>query len=110
MTLSEVGKQKIAEYAFDDMILPRKRYWNGKWHIVIFDVPHKKKAAREALREKFQELGMIMLQKSVWVWPHECRNEIRFIQRVFDLHNKEVNYIVADYVEDESILKKHFNL
>lgn len=110
MILSEAGKQKITEYAFDDMMLPQKKYWNDKWHIVIFDIPHKKKAAREALREKFQELGMVMLQKSVWVWPYECRNEIRFIQRVFDLHDKEVNYIIADYVEDESILKKHFNL
>lgn len=110
MVLSEKGKRKVQEYDFDEMVLPRKRRWNGQWHIVIFDIPHKKKGAREALREKFRELGMVMLQKSVWVWPYECRNEIRLIQEMFGLSGKEVNYIVADYLEEEWRLRKHFNL
>ncbi len=110
VTLSEEGKYKIKEYDFDEIVLPQKRRWDGKWHAVIFDIPDKKKAAREALREKFRELGMVMLQKSVWVWPYECHNEIRLIQEVFELHNNEVNYIVADYIEEERKLRKHFNL
>lgn len=110
VTLSEEGTYKIQEYNFDEMVLPQKRKWNGRWHVVIFDIPDKKKAAREALREKFQELGMVMLQKSVWVWPYECRNEIRFIQDVFGLNEKEVNYIIADFIEEERNLLKHFNL
>ena len=110
MILSEKGKCKAQEYDFDEMALPRKRRWDGKWHIVIFDIAHKKKGAREALREKFRELGMIMLQKSVWVWPYECRNEIQMIQNTFDLDANEVNYMVADYIEEERKLRKHFNL
>lgn len=110
VTLLEEGRRKIQEYNFDEMALPQKRRWNGKWHIIIFDIPEKKKAAREALREKFQDLGMVMLQKSAWVWPYECRNEIRLIQEVFGLNEKEVNYIVADYIEEERSPRKHFNL
>lgn len=111
MVLSEKGKRKVKEYDFDEMILPHKRRWNGQWHIIIFDIAHKKKGAREALREKFRELGMMMLQKSVWVWPYECRDEIRLIQEMFGLiSGKEVNYMVADYIEEERRLRKHFNL
>lgn len=110
MVLSDKGKRKVQEYNFDEMALPRKRRWNGQWHIVIFDIAHKKKGAREALREKFRDLGMVMLQKSVWVWPYECRNEMRLIQEMFELDGKEVNYIVADYIEEERKLRRHFNL
>lgn len=110
VTLLEEGKLKIKDYDFDEMVLPRKSRWDGRYHVIIFDIPDKKKAAREALREKFRELGMVMLQKSVWVWPYECRNEIRLIQEVFGLNEKEVNYIVADYIEEERRLRKHFNL
>ena len=110
LVLSDNGKRKVREYDFDEMTLPRKRRWDGQWHLVIFDIPHKKKGAREALREKFRDLGMVMLQKSVWVWPYECRDEIHLIQEMFELNGNEVNYIVADYIEEERRLRKHFNL
>ena len=110
LVLSDKGKRKVQEYDFDEMTLPRKRRWDGQWHLVIFDIPHKKKGAREALREKFRDLGMVMLQKSVWVWPYECRNEIHLIQAMFELNGNEVNYIVADYIEEEQRMRKLFNL
>lgn len=108
--LSEEGKRKVQEYDFDDMALPHKKRHDGKWHVIIFDISDKKKAARNALWFKFKELGMMMLQKSVWVWPYECRAEIKIIQDMYHISDREINYIVADFIEEEKRLCAHFNL
>ena len=56
---------------------------DGEWRIVIFDIPEKFKKAREALRMKLKELGFLELQKSVFIFPYECEDEINFIVEVF---------------------------
>ena len=52
---------------------------------VIFDIPEKKKPAREALREKLKDLGMKKLQHSIWITPFPCEKEINLIKTVFNL-------------------------
>lgn len=50
--------------------------WDGYWRIVIFDIPEKNKAIREALRRKLTSLGFASWQKSVYIIPHDINDEI----------------------------------
>ena len=108
VVLSEKGKRITLSYDIDALAIKRPDRWDGKWRIVIFDIPEKKKAAREALRKKLCDLEFYRLQRSVWVTPYDCKNEIAFISEFFEIRNC-LRYINADYIDNEAELKLHFN-
>lgn len=41
--------------------------WDGKWRIVIFDIPEEKRAIRNLFRRNLKKWGFKYLQKSVWI-------------------------------------------
>ena len=102
------GKRKIIEYNIDTIEI-KKQKWDGKWRMVIFDIPEKTRIARDVLRDKLQEIGFLKLQKSVWVAPYECENEINFIASVYGVE-KFVNYAVCEKIDNGKSLQKLFDL
>lgn len=43
------------------------KIWDGKWRIVIFDIPEEKRIIRNLFRRNLKKWGFKHLQKSVWV-------------------------------------------
>lgn len=108
--LTENGKKKALRYKFDEMgKLKKPTYWDGKWRLVISDIPEKFKYKRNALREKLRGLGFIELQKSVFVFPYKCKNEINFILEVLELRT-EVHYCEVFHLSNDAALRLHFDL
>lgn len=57
--------------------------WDGKWRLVIWDVPEKRRAARDLLRYKLKQLGFKKWQQSVWASKVNCTRLLRdFIKKV----------------------------
>lgn len=57
--------------------------WDGKWRLVIFDIPEKRRSARDLLRSKLKQWDFIKFQQSVWVTKKTCTEELRnFIKSV----------------------------
>lgn len=81
--LNEKGKRRVMQLMFDNLFIPKPDKWDKKWHVVMFDVPHSRKKAREALRRKLKEMDFFQLQKSVWVHPFSCEAEIWYVADVF---------------------------
>src|SRR3989344_4721536 len=77
--LSENGKQKALRFNIDNLEIKNPTKWDGKWRIVMFDIPEKLKRLRDSLRFHFREIGLMELQKSVLVFPHPCEKEIEFV-------------------------------
>ncbi len=46
-----------------------ERAWDGRWRLVLFDVPEPQRALRLKLRKTLRKLGFGYLQKSVWISP-----------------------------------------
>jgi len=108
--LTEKGKRKVKEIQFKNMKIEKPKVWDGKWRVVIFDIPEKyKKRARDALREKLKELDFYPLQKSVWVIPYPCEKEIQFLIELFNI-SQYVNIILAENISNDLKLRKHFKL
>lgn len=106
--LTNKGKFKTLTYQFEEMKI-QKNQWDGKWRMVIFDIPEKLKSGRNALREKLKHLGFYELQKSVFVFPYECQNEVDFVIEFFDLR-KYTRYGVLDFIDNNLHLKQVFHL
>ena len=63
----------------------KKKRSDGKFQMIIFDIPEKKRYLRDLLRENLQILGYKMLQKSIWVCPHDVLKETEKIIREYSL-------------------------
>ena len=107
--ITQNGLQQALHYKFEEMEIKKPRKWDGKWRVVIFYVPEGKKRLRDRLREKLKALGFYSLNKSVFVHPFPCFDEIEFIRQVF-LVGGEVTYLVAEKIENDPHLLTWFGL
>lgn len=107
--LTNKGRKRILEMSLELVKIKKPEKWDGKWRIVIFDIPVEKNLAREALRSKMKNLGFCQLQKSVWINPYECEDEILFIADAYGVE-KYVEIITAENLLHEKEIRKAFNL
>jgi phenylacetic acid degradation operon negative regulatory protein len=56
------------------------RHWDGRWRLVLFDVPRTRNTARDKLRRYLRGKGFGCLQNSVWITP-DLVNEERDLLR-----------------------------
>lgn len=109
IVLTKEGKKKALKYQIDEIEIKKPDKWDGKWRIVIFDIPEKRKKAREALRLKLKDIGFKELQKSVFVLPYECEDEIDFIVEVFEIR-PYVRFLRVESFTNEEQFKLKFKL
>jgi CRISPR-associated endonuclease Cas2 len=77
--------------------------------VVLFDIPEEKRDARDSLRTRLFNLGFHELQKSVWVHPFECRDEVEFLIELGDIR-PYVRFMRAHHLDNEAHIKKFFHL
>ncbi|OGI25166.1 MAG: hypothetical protein A3J76_03105 [Candidatus Moranbacteria bacterium RBG_13_45_13] len=112
VNLTNKGMKRVEEFTFDTLAIPKPKKWDRKWRVVIFDVPtHPKKLniARAALREKIKELGFYKLQRSVWIHPYPCEDEILLVGEIFEV-TKYIEILTVEKLLHESKIKHFFNL
>ena len=107
--LTNRGKKRMLKLSLENVHIQKPKTWDKKWRVVIFDVPNDFNPAREALRRKMKKLGFKQLQKSVWVHPYDCEDEILFIAEVLKVE-EYVEIITAEKVLHEKVLKKSFKM
>lgn len=107
--ITEKGKRRLLEYDFEKIELKTKRR-DGKWHLVIFDIPEEKKNARDVFRRKLLEMGLIKLQESVFASAYPCKNEIDFLCHFLELSDY-VTIAMVDKIErgEQLIFKKFYD-
>lgn len=106
--LTKKGKAQIPHYLLEEMpSIKSQDDWDGKWRLVIFDIPNDKKKTRDAFRRKLLEFGFYLLQESVFVFPYDCTEEIKYLRELFDLKS-QVKYIIAETIEAEIDLVSEF--
>jgi phenylacetic acid degradation operon negative regulatory protein len=55
------------------------REWDGRWRLVLFDVPTTQNTQRTRLRRFLQDRGFGYLQNSVWITPNSLEEERRIL-------------------------------
>lgn len=110
LSLTDEGKKRAGWLQIDHLKIPQPKKWDGKWRVVIFDISQLKKIQREAFRGKLKELGFRPLQKSVWLHPFDCRDEIDLLKDFFGLSEKEVRLLIVENIGQDRELKTAFKL
>ncbi|MEK7569296.1 MAG: hypothetical protein AAB500_00170 [Patescibacteria group bacterium] len=109
LVLTENGRKVYLRFNYEEMKIKEPKIWDRNFRVVVFDIPEKKKAARDSLREKMKELGFVKFNDSVWVYPFRCQKEIDFIANYWEI-GKYVHLILAKDITNRNILEKYFNL
>lgn len=109
VALTEKGKKEALLHTLQLGKSNKHKKWDGKWRIIMFDIPENKGAARRALNKVLKDINCFPYQKSVFVTPFECKKEIDFLGNYFGIR-KYLSLITAYEIENESSIKKHFNM
>ncbi len=115
-TISRNGKRfvKITNKGQLELLLemaknPTKGKWDGKWRLVLFDIPVAANKSRDKLRKLLIANGFYKLQASVFISPHPLnRDAISYLSRSGLI--EFIRILRADEFDDDSKLKKLFKL
>jgi hypothetical protein len=107
--ITKNGMMHALTYELDNMVLIKAKRWDKKWRVVIFDIPEKHKRLRDIFRTRLTQLGLYMLQESVFVSPYPCFDEVEFLRELYGV-SFSVRYLLVERVEDDTLLKEHFKL
>jgi DNA-binding transcriptional regulator PaaX len=107
--LKKEGKKKALKYSLDDIEIQRPDRWDKKWRLVMFDIPESKKTARNFLKRKLDDMGFVLIHKSVYVHPFPCENEIDYICALFEI-KQYVRTATAEKIDNQNELKKRFEI
>ena len=84
-----------------------KREKDGKWKLIIFDIPETQRPVRDYLRTKLKQLGFKKWQNSIWVTPYKLSDDVT--SELKELSEKYfVRLVTVDSINNDSDLKKLF--
>ncbi len=96
--LTRQGNVRFDEDRLWDLKLTPPRTWDRKWRLVMFDFPSHLRT-RHTFRAKLEDFGFVPYQRSVFIYPHECHEEVFAVAKWYGL-DRYIRYIVATEIHD----------
>jgi len=107
--LTEKGLGKINLQRVKKIKIKEKRT-DGLWRVIIFDVPEHKKLSRNILREKLREFNCRLVQKSVFVTPYVCEQEVRVVVELLGIKDNVSIILAKSLGESEKKLAGYYGV
>lgn len=93
--LSDKGLIRYKQIALDELSIPSPRRWDGKWRLVMFDIPVKFDRRRRILIDKLNQMDFYMLQQSAWIHPFDGELQIGILLKNLELE-RYVSFLVVE--------------
>lgn len=81
--ITKKGFSKLLKTSFK--FEPKEKRNDGKWIMIIFDLPKYHQKSRNLLRSVLKNLGYKILQYSVWVCPFDVSDKTERLLQTYDL-------------------------
>ena len=107
--ITNKGKMEIIRERLDELGIAKPSKWDGKWHMVFFDVDELNKVRRDRLSRWLRKLGLRRMQRSVYVYPYPLEREIGFLREVLEVPHG-VKLVTAERIENDEDLREIFDL
>lgn len=109
--LTAQGEELINGLYAGAYAIPVPARWDGKWRLVMFDVPEKRKKVRDTLRMLLRSAGFIHFQDSAWIQPYQCDELVTLLRSHLGSGKGEIRYLTASFAdESDYVFRKHFDL
>lgn len=110
LRLTKKGERRLAiAVACSEKSARKKRYWDKRFRIVMFDIPQRRRAIRDRLRSLMRGFGFMRLQDSVWVSPYDCEELVTLVKAELRVGN-DVLYAVVDQITGGQRIRDRFDL
>ena len=96
--LTKDGKKKAHSLSLENENALLNPNWDGKWRIVLLDLPESRKAERESLRYLLKKAGFVCLKNSAWVSPYPFEFLFENIKKDLGL-STEIMIIVTEKID-----------
>lgn len=95
--ITEAGRKRVAALVpvYDPI-----RLWDGRLHLVTYDIPEKRAEDRRLLRDYLRAIRCGRLQDSVWMTPY---NPVDLVREYIAEHSLSGTIIVSDIGKDGSV-------
>jgi len=107
--ITRQGKSKLLNFTLDDLKISKPKKWDGKWRVILYDIEVGRKHEQEAMRRMVKKLGFYQVQKSVYIIPYPCFDEIEYLRSYFGIR-AEIKYWLVEQIEDDSAYRTYFGL
>ena len=106
--ITERGKQ-VLDLETQKIAGTKKKKWDRRWRVVIFDIPERRRSVRVRLRRFMEEYGFVRLQNSVWIYPYDCEDLIALAKANLRI-GADVLYMIVEHLERDKHLREYFGL
>ena len=110
MKIKKKGRKKIRKLQFDSLSIPMPNQWNRRWWLVIADVPSKEyRRHADFFREKLKKMNFYPLQRTVWVFPFDPRDEVDLVAARYGIERfVTIMEVLTLDPEDGKVLNEFF--
>lgn len=96
VVLTKEGQARL-RWHLAHLLRLKKVRWDGRWRLVLFDIPDKMRPASERFRSALIRLGLKKLQGSVWVSRLPCEQEVRVLASLYGVRDY-VRFVEATHI------------
>ncbi|MBM3256076.1 MAG: hypothetical protein FJZ04_01225 [Candidatus Moranbacteria bacterium] len=109
IVLTEKGLRRISELKYEALFIPKPKKWDRKFWQVAADIPTKYRSGADSFRLKVKKLGLFPLQRTLWFYPFDLRNEIDFASRFYRIESY-VTVMRVDKLDpaDKKTIREYF--
>lgn len=109
LRITSKGRKAFAFEQAKVTLKNQKKKWDGRWRMVVFDIPERRRKVRTRLCAVMREIGFVRLQDSVWVYPYDCEDFVALLKAELKT-GKDVLYAIVDTIEQDKKLREQFKL
>lgn len=107
--LTTKGRQLVKELHIYNIKFNKTDEWDGIWRIVAYDIPEIYKKSRDLLRSVLERNDFYKIQKSLWAYPYECKEEIAVLAKNLHLLSCVV-FMTTERLPNQKTVLAHFDL
>ncbi|MDZ4243889.1 MAG: hypothetical protein U1C57_02180, partial [Candidatus Doudnabacteria bacterium] len=85
MKITQKGRKKVETLHFENLQVKRQKVWNGHWWVIAADVPKELRRRADFFRDKLKAMKFYPLQRTVWFFPFDPRDEVDFVAAYYGL-------------------------
>lgn len=109
LEITPQGKEELERLSLQNYQVKKPRRWDGKWRVLIFDIPEARKSTRDRIRHSLLEVGFKKIQDSVWLYPYDCEEFVALLKAELRV-GKDLLYMIVDALEGDHKHRAFFGL
>jgi CRISPR-associated endonuclease Cas2 len=105
----KINQKGVLRVLLERAKISKHKKWDGKWRLILFDIPESFRIARNRFRKLLKQHGFTKLQASAFICPYELSSDAILYLKEAGLLDF-IRILRIDRMDNDSDLKKKYKL